>query len=49
MAGLKLIGWAAIIFGILVLLLPNLLNYLVAIFFVIVGINILMFGRQFRG
>jgi hypothetical protein len=46
MKGFTLIGWGAIIFGILVLLLPQLLADLVAIFFIVVGINLLIFGRR---
>lgn len=44
--GLQIIGWGAIIFGVLVFLLPKLLSDLVAIFFILVGINLLAFGRN---
>lgn len=44
--GFKLIGWGAVIFGLLVLLLPDLLRFLVAIFFILVGVNLLAAGRN---
>lgn len=46
MSGIKIIGWGAIGFGILVIILPHLLNDLVAIFLILLGIGFLNFGRN---
>lgn len=48
MNNLRVSGWLAIVFGVLVLLLPNLLNILIGIFFIIIGVNILAANRIFR-
>lgn len=49
MKSLRISGWLAIVFGVLILLFPNLLNNLVAIFFLFTGVNILLANRWFRG
>ena len=41
---LKIFGWLSILFGVLVILLPQLLGWLVGGFFIIIGINLIAFG-----
>lgn len=45
---LQLLGIIALVFGILVIVWPQLLNTLVGIFFIVVGLNLLILNRNIR-
>lgn len=44
MNGIQLLSFMSIIFGIVILVAPAILAYIIAAFFIIIGINGLVFG-----